>query len=180
MPTLQAMEEEEDPSEAEPLQVSRQTLPMQQASQMQVPPDPRLQFEERPIMAGKRKEFATPRRGTGAGNHEPYEGEPGYGAVAEDEPPTMAQQYENGYIDPDDLTDEELADLLAQARESAERRGLFNVRRTQGKMARPSHATMFLDMSYQTAAAHPSQLRNSSAGAGHSHAGEASKNLIWM
>lgn len=123
------------------------------------PNDPRLQVREMPIVSGKRK-LPPPRKGTGAGNHEPYEGEPGYVEV----------QYRprEEAVDIDRMSDEELALFMARARDNAERRGLFNVRRQNGKMQRPSHASMFLDHSYVHAqSVHPSNLhapRNAGAG----------------
>jgi hypothetical protein len=96
------------------------------------------------------------------------------------------QQYQRGQISVDDLSDEELTAFLYQAREAAEERNLFNTRRTQGKMVRPSHASMFLDHAYvHESTNHPSSLVSRSlprqpqgqygAGAGHT-----SSNYTWL
>lgn len=96
------------------------------------------------------------------------------------------QQYQRGQISVDDLSDEELTAFLYQAREAAEERNLFNTRRTQGKMVRPSHAAMFLDHAYvHESTNHPSSLVSRSlprqpqgqygAGAGHTNS-----NYTWL
>ena len=106
----------------------------------------------------------------------------------EDEPRVnyRRDQYQRGQISVDDLSDEELAAFLYQAREAAEERNLFNTRRMQGKMVRPSHAAMFLDHAYaHESTNHPSSLVSRSlprqpqgqygAGAGHT-----SSNYTWL
>jgi len=141
MPAASTPMEEETPTASPP-------PPVTTAPASDPPADPRLlRVTERPI---KRKQ-SPPRRGTGAGNHEPYEGDPGY-VEANYEPREEA-------VDIDAMTDEQLTEFMARARANAEARGLFNVRRMTNKMARPSHATMFLDHSYMHAqTSHPSML----------------------
>jgi hypothetical protein len=114
--------------------------------------------------------------GTGAGNHEPYEGQPGYGVQESEDEQEMSE--------PTPMSDAEVAALYEQARMEAERRGIFSQRRESAKMARPSHASMFLDHAYvHTQSLHPSQLRGStqapSGGAGAS-ASSGGSGFIWM
>jgi hypothetical protein len=134
------------------------------AAQMQ---DPRIQrqlerrFEVDEVPINGKRKAPHLRLGTGAGNHEPYEGEEGY-----DEAPQTAnatrgrfEQYQRGTLSVDQLSDEELAVFMLQARQEAENRSFFNVRRMGGKMQRPSHATMFLDHAYTNErSSHPSTL----------------------
>jgi hypothetical protein len=153
------------PSNASP----SQTLTGQTETQSMAMVDPRTQrqkttrfdVDEVPIHAGKRK-VAHLRMGTGAGNHEPYEGEENYQEIPTEQD-TRYDQYQRGTINVDELSDEELALFMLQARQSAEQRNLFSVRRTNGKMIRPSHASMFLDHAYvHESTNHPSSLASRS------------------
>lgn len=128
-----------------------------------------MQVEERKVV---RFAGPPPRMGTGAGNHEPYEGEPGYGMQQSDN--------ECEAEEPAQMSDAEVAALYEQARFEAERRGIFNQRRENVKMMRPSHASMFLDHAYvHSQSLHPSQLRGSTQGSS-GGAGAGSSGFIWM
>ncbi len=83
--------------------------------------------------------------GTGAGNHAPFE----------------YQKY-NEVINPSTLDDETLYRLLNEAKAREERKSIFEHRRTEHKMQRPSNASMFLD-SVQSFNNHPSQLFNANS-----------------
>lgn len=127
--------------------------------------DPRLQrqaerrFEVDEVPINGKRKAPHLRLGTGAGNHEPYEGEDGYEAPPPRAATSRYEQYERGTINVDDLSDEELALFMMQARQSAEQRSMFNVRRREGKAQRPSHSSMFLDHAYtHERSSHPSTL----------------------
>jgi hypothetical protein len=83
--------------------------------------------------------------GTGAGNHAPF----------------IDEKYEDT-VDPSNLDDETLYRLLAEAKAREERKSLFEHRRTEHKIQRPSNASMFLD-SVQSFNNHPSQLFNANS-----------------
>ena len=130
-----------------------------------------MHVEERPVAGWS---APTPRMGTGAGNHEPYEVEPGYGVAEADD------GEDENMVAGSEPTDEEVAAMYEQARMEAERRGIFNRRRETGKMVRPSNASMFLDHAYvHNMGAHPSQLRGRTQAPPSAGAGEAS-NIVWL
>lgn len=96
--------------------------------------------------------------GVGAGNHPPY------------------QQV----IDPSQLDDETLFQLLQEARQRQERSSMFESRRVEVKAPRPNNASMFLD-TIQPMYNHPSQLFNvNSQFVKREPRPQASSSFVWL
>jgi hypothetical protein len=109
--------------------------------------------------------------GQGAGNHAPF----------------IPQKY-NQVLDPSQLDDDTLYRLLNEAKAREERKSLFEMRRQEHKVQRPSNASMFLD-SVQSFTNHPAQLfnanslyvRNNSSNQTYtSSSSKPSSGLVWL